>query len=218
MANDANVVDEIGGVGRDVRSLSPGTVRITAGGRAAADTMGSQAIVANGVAFAPDGALLVADTARGAIWRAQFDASGNLLSRTGCDATFAPTTLCMENLLVAHPLLEGADGIAVDTAGNVWVAANERNALVVVTSDGRVTEAFRNPPDPGTNLRNTGPLEFPTSPFLLGNVVCMAQTDTSRRDNGPSNLGELNPDSGPRGKISCMDQSLGVPGLPLPVR
>jgi sugar lactone lactonase YvrE len=37
-----------------------------------------QNIVANGLAFAQDGALLVADTARGALWRVELDAQGNV--------------------------------------------------------------------------------------------------------------------------------------------
>ena len=53
-----------------------------------------------------------------------------------------------------------ADGIALDRAGNVWTAANERNALVVVSANGDVSEVFRNPPD-AAKLRNGGPLEFP---------------------------------------------------------
>jgi sugar lactone lactonase YvrE len=116
-------------------------------------------------------------------------------------------------------MLEGLDGIAVDTAGNVWGAANERNAVVVVTPQGKVREVFRNPSDATSKLRNGGPLEFPTSPFLLGRKLCLSQSDTSRRDNFPNSGGEVGPGvAGPLlGKISCLDQALPHAGLSLPV-
>ena len=189
------------GVGRDVRSLPPGS---------------SQPLVANGVAFTQDGALLVADTARGALWRVQLDEDGDVLSPTGCDTTFAPDTLCLENVWVQHPALEGADGIALDRAGNVWVAANERNAIVVVDRQGRVEEFFRSPPSAAL-LRNQGPLEFPTSPFLTDRTLCVTQSDGGRRDNVPNSGGEVGPGTGFAAKISCLDERLQVPGLPLPV-
>ena len=76
-------------------------------------------------------------------------------------------------------------------------------------------------------LRNTGPLEFPTSPFLLGKQFCTANSDGNRRDNFPQTEGEINAgaafvpppgtDPGKRGKISCMDEELKVPRLKLPV-
>lgn len=218
MSNDVNAVDGVGGVGRDHRTLPPGTVRITPTGRPAADSEGTQAIVANGVAFGPTGTLFIADTARGAIWAAELDGNGNLLSPTGCDTTYPANTLCMDSLLAAHPSLAGADGIAVDAAGNVWVAANERNALVMVSPEGRVTEVFRNASDPDTRLRNTGPLEFPTSVFIAGTIVCLSHTDSLRADNAPPSAGELAPGSPLQGKISCMNEPIAAPGLPLPAR
>ena len=148
----------------------------------------------------------------------RFDRHGQLASPTGCDTTFTANTLCLSNVRVAHPLLEGADGIALDRAGNVWVDANERNAVVVVTRDGGVIELIRNPPDAATQLRNAGPLEFPTSPFLLGDLMCSASSDGNRRDNAPNSAGEIGGAGQPRGKISCLDQRLRIPGLPLPVQ
>jgi SMP-30/Gluconolactonase/LRE-like region len=123
MANDVNLVSGVGGVGRDPRSLPPGTVTITPTGRSAANTLGSQHLVANGLAFTENGILFVADTARGAIWRVEFDRRGRLTSPVGCDTTFTANTLCLDNVFVAHPFLEGADGIALDRADNIWVAA-----------------------------------------------------------------------------------------------
>lgn len=219
MANEVNLVSGVGGVGRDVRTLPPGAIAVTATTRNAANTAGSQPLVANGLAFHKDGNLFVADTARGAIWKVKLDSRGHLRSRIGCDTTFNAKTLCMENLFVAHPLLEGADGIALDGEGNIWVSVNERNAVVGVTVEGAVTEVFRNAPDGTSRLRNTGPLEFPTSPFLSDSKFCTASSDGNRRDNSPNAAGEIdNPAGLDRGKISCMNQRLPISGLPLPVR
>jgi sugar lactone lactonase YvrE len=215
--NEVNLVGDVGGVGRDQRSLPPGTVTITPTSRQAANLLGSQHIVANGLAFDRKGTILyVADTARGAIWRVELDRQGNVLSPTGCDTTFAANTLCLDNVLVAHPFLEGVDGIALDRAGNIWGAANERNAVAVVTPRGVVLEYFRNAPA-ASQLRNEGPLEFPTSPFLLDRTLCLTHSDGSRRDNFPNTAGEVTPAGPDRAKISCVDRTLASPGLPLPV-
>ena len=189
-------------------------------------TNNAQNLVANGLAFDEDGDLLVADTARGAIWKVEFHRDGRLKSATNCDTTFPANTLCLDNVFIAHPYLEGTDGIALDHAGTIWNAANERNAIVAVTKNGRVTEVFRNPPNAAL-LRssaddNTRILETPTSPFLLGKRLCVAQSDGGRRDNAPNTAGEVNSANvlteEKRGKISCMDQELHVPGMRLPVR
>jgi sugar lactone lactonase YvrE len=218
MLNEVNLVDGVGGVGRDPRSLPPGKVTVTPGGRSAADTAGSQHIVANGLAFTADGSVLyIADTARGAIWKVTLDRRGNPTSPTGCDTTFSADTLCLDDVFVAHPELEGADGIALDRAGNIWTAANERNAVVVVTPQRRVVEFSRSPADAATRLRNNGPLEFPTSPFLTGRTLCLTSSDGSRRDNAPSTGGEATPTGAVRAKINCMDNRLPVAGLPLPI-
>jgi sugar lactone lactonase YvrE len=218
MANEVNLVAGVGGVGRDVRTLPPGTILVTPTGRTAANTAGSQPLVANGLAFDRQGNLFIADTARGAIWKVRFRNDGRVASRMGCDTTFDPKTLCLENILVTHPLLEGADGIVLDVAGNLWVAANERNAIAFVQADGSVAEVFRNAPDAVTRLRNTGPLEFPTSPVLVGQRFCTANADGNRRDNSPSTAGEIGGPGQDRGKISCLVQRVAVKGMALPVR
>lgn len=201
------------GVGRQARTY-PHTA---AGGN-------PQDLVANGLAFNREGDLFIADTARGAIWKVEFDRQGNLKSLTNCDSTFADKTLCFDNIFVAHPLLDGTDGIALDRAGNIWNSANERNAIVVVARDGGVTEVFRNPVNTAGLRSSADPafgnnhiLETPTSPFLLGKAFCTANSDGNRRDNFPNTNGEIKPAGPERGKISCMDQKLSIPGLPLPV-
>jgi len=218
MANEVNLASGTGGVGRDVRSLPPGTITVTATSRNAANTLGSQPLVANGVAFDMPGNLYVADTARGAIWIVRFRADRKIISPMGCDSTFTPNTLCLDNVYVAHPILEGADGIVLDAAAGIWVDANERNAIGYVSSNGKtVTEVFRNPVDDTTKLRNKGPLETPTSPVLAGHKFCTANSDGNRRDNFPSTEGEIGGTGQPKGKISCIDQRINRPGLPLPI-
>jgi sugar lactone lactonase YvrE len=196
-AND--VVDAalgISGIGRDNRGLPPGTITITPTGRQASNTAGSQHLVANGIAFTKHGDAVVADTARGAIWLIRLDKHGRVMSRTGCDTTFTANTLCLDNVLVQHPYLDGADGIVLDDDDNVYVAANERNAIAVVTDKGRSVELYRNPAG-ADRLRNAGPLEFPTSPVLVGRKLCVTNSDGGRRDNFPAAAGE-----GP--KINCV--------------
>ena len=231
IANGVINVSGVGGVGRDIRGLPQGAINLSS--RFAANTEGSTPIVANGLAFDNDeNKLFIADTARGAIWQATFNHGGELKSKTSCDTTFTPNTLCLDNVFVAHPFLEGADGIGLDRSGNIWVVAFERQAVVVVTKNRKVIEVFRNPVNSpsGFGIRNAGDqsvgnnhiLESPTSPFLIGKVFCTAQDDSGRRDNSPRREGEVSggqPQDGPipLAKISCMDQELEIPGLRLPI-
>jgi sugar lactone lactonase YvrE len=211
MANDVHLdATGVGGVGRDNRGLPPGTITITPTGRQAANTLGSQHLVANGLAFDRGGDLLIADTARGAIWRVAIDHKGRVKSPMGCDTTFTSNTLCLDNVLVAHPFLEGVDGIVLDRKDNIIGAVNERNAIVVVPREGRTVELFRNPVDPATRLRNTGPLEFPTSPVIVGRTLCVTSSDGARRDNFPNTAGEVTPAGPDRAKVSCLDEDLPV--------
>ena len=218
LANEVNLVAGVGGVGRDVRTLAPGAITVTPTSRNAQNTLGSQPLVANGLAFTRRGNLFLADTARGAIWLVRMDSNGNPQMKIGCDNTFTANTLCMDHIWVSHPLFEGADGLVLDEAGHIWVAANERNAIVVMTSWGEVLEIYRNKPDATTKLRNTGPLESPASPVIVGRKFCTSNSDGNRRDNSPNTAGEIGGTGQPRGKITCLDQSTSSPGLSLPVR
>jgi len=196
------------GVGRLVQTLQPAP--------AAPSTQG---IVANGIEFSKDGSdVFVADTARGAVWKVALDANREVADQLGCDTAYPADALCPDSLLVQNPQLEGADGLVLDVSGDVWVAANGRNAIVVVEQDRRVVEFFRNPPDATTGLRNGGPLETPTSPLFLGHLLCVTQSDGNRRDNSPNSAGEVGPGTGFAAKVSCLDEPLSVKGAPLPVR
>ena len=120
-----------------------------------------QAITANGIIFDSAGTTLyVADTARGAVWKLTLGADG----KAGQPA-----------LLTQSALLEGADGPAFDSQGNLWVAANERNAVVMIQPDGRVFDILKND--------GKGPLEFPTAVVFIGGAAYVSNFDTSRRDN-----------------------------------
>jgi sugar lactone lactonase YvrE len=195
------------GVGRQNQTLQP---------PASGVPPATQGIVANGLAFGKHGDLFVADTARGALWRVELSRRGELRTPTGCDVTYTADTLCLDALFVQHPALDGADGIALDRKGTIWVDPNERNAIVAVDRRGDVSEFFRNPVD-AANLRNGGPLEFPTSPVLAGRRFCTTSSDGNRRDNSPNSAGEARPASAVVGKVSCLDQRLKRAGLPLPV-
>src|SRR6266576_73157 len=108
------------------------------------DGKAQQSTVANGVEFDAKGVLHVADTARGAIWRVEIGADGK-----GAKPV----------LLAQSPLLEGADGLAFDPSGKLWVVANERNALVTVTADGEVQQVAKN----GSQGRLNFPLQLSLS-------------------------------------------------------
>jgi sugar lactone lactonase YvrE len=128
------------------------------------DGKAQQSIVANGVEIDSKGILHVADTARGAVWKVAIGSDG----KGG-----------KPELLAQNPLLEGADGLAFDRSGKLWVTANERNALLSVSPDGQVREVAKN--------GGQGPLEFPSAIVFIGNTGYIANFDTPRRDNMDAN-------------------------------
>jgi len=119
-----------------------------------------QQVVANGIAFDANDVLYVADSARGAIWKVVI----------GPDKPV---------LLAQSPLLEGADGLAFDRTGTLWVVANELNAILTVTSSGRVQQIAKN--------GSQGPLEFPSAIVFVGDRGYISNYDTPRRDNLDAN-------------------------------
>jgi sugar lactone lactonase YvrE len=139
-------------------------VKIEAHVRKLPDGKAEQSIVANGLAFDSKNTLYVADTARGAIWKVEI----------GADGKGAKPILWAES-----PLLHGADGLAFDAGGKLWVTANERNALVTVAPDGTMQEVAKN--------GSAGPLEFPAAIVFVGNTAYVSNFDTPRRDNLDAN-------------------------------
>jgi sugar lactone lactonase YvrE len=176
--------------------------------------------VANGIAVVERrlSTVYVADTARGAIWAARLDEHGDLEpSQTGCNPTLQDNTLCEDALFVAHPRLEGADGMWAEPNGTLWVAANARQGIVRVSTARRtVTEYFRNPVNSellrssaDTAEGNTHILEFPTNPVIVpaigshARTLCVSSSDRAGRDNNPGTVGEIGGPGQDKGKISC---------------
>ena len=160
----------------------------------------------------------VADTARGAIWAVQLDGDGNIdPGQTGCNPTLQDNTLCEDAVFVAHPRLEGADGIWVDDDGSLLVAANSRQGLVRVDRKRNVTELFRNPlnsqmlrSSADTPEGNTHILEYPSNPVVVPamgglstRTICVTSIDRPGRENWPGTVGEIGGPGQDKGKISC---------------
>lgn len=117
-------------------------------------------VVANGLAFDANGALLVADTARGAVWKIVIGSDG---------AAAAPTEWAKS------PLLEGIDGLGFDAVGLLWGAVNEQNQLVTISTAGNAQRMFKNDSD--------GPFEYPTAIVFVGTSGYVVNLDRARRDN-----------------------------------
>ncbi|HUP27538.1 MAG TPA: SMP-30/gluconolactonase/LRE family protein [Chloroflexia bacterium] len=144
-----------------------------------------QKISTNGLAFWTDGTLYSSNTGTGSIDRITISS----------DAKSAQV-----QQWVKDPLLLGADGITFASNGDLYVAANERNAIVRVTPQGQVSEVASN--------GNSGPLQFPASPAFSGNALYASNFDVERGANAPSAPGV-------GASIARLD--VGVTGLPLPV-
>ncbi len=141
----------------------------------------SQPISTNGLGFGLDGRLYSANTGSGEIDRIPVNPDG-----TAGDI----------ERWVKDPLLLGADGIAFAANDDLYVAANERNAIVKVTPDGKVSDVASN--------GNSGPLEFPASLAFSGNKLYASNFDIASAANAPN-------DPGIGGSIARLD--VGVSGL-----
>ena len=124
----------------------------------------TQAIVANGLKFDAAGVLHIADTSRGAVWKVVIGADG----KGG-----KPT------LLAQSPMLEGADDMAFNSNGDLWVTANELNAVVAVTPSGALKPIAQND--------SKGPLEFPSAIVFVGKTAYISNFDVPRRVNMDAN-------------------------------
>jgi sugar lactone lactonase YvrE len=122
-----------------------------------------QQISTNGLGFGPDGRLYSSNTGTGAIDRITVNADG----------TAGPA-----ERWVTDPLLFGADGIAFASNGDLYVAANERNAVVRVSAGGQVSDVASN--------GNAGPLEFPASLAFSGSNLYASNFDIERGANSPA--------------------------------
>jgi streptogramin lyase len=208
------------GVGRQFVNLPVGTqteVKQVANGIAVMEQY-SEAAHTIGEGKPRYATLYISDTARGAIWAARLDRYGNLEpGQTGCDPTLQEDTLCEDAVLVAHPRLEGADGMLALADGSLWITANARQAIVRVDQRGVVTELFRNPlnsmllrSSADTAEGNTHILEYPSNPVIVPGAgpsgegtLCVTSIDRGPRDNWPGTVGEIGGPGQDRGKISC---------------
>jgi streptogramin lyase len=212
-------VPNASGIGRQIVNLPVGMqaeVRQVANGIAVVERY-DDAAHASGQGRPPLTTLYVADTARGAIWAVRLDERGDLApGQTGCDPTLQEDTLCEDAVFVAHPRLEGADGMLADARGTLWITANARQAIVTVDRAGHVTEVFRNPfnslllrSSADTDEGNTHILEYPSNPVFvpaargLAPTLCVTSIDRGPRDNWPGTVGEIGGPGQPKGKVSC---------------
>ncbi|TKJ84120.1 hypothetical protein PaeCFBP13512_21815 [Paenibacillus sp. CFBP13512] len=129
-------------------------------------TREEQKIVVNGIAFGTDGQLYVSNTSSGEVNRFAINSDGSLGQR---------------QLVAQSPLLYGADGLNFGPDGAIYVAANERNAIVRVGLDGQVRDIASN--------NNNGPLEFPASLHFVGNTLYISNFDQPRGINNPNDPG-----------------------------
>ena len=116
-----------------------------------------QPITVNGIAFDQENRLYIANTSSGVIHRVQVNKDG---------------TFGQVEQFAKDARLIGADGIVFGPEGDLFVAANERNAIVKVSPQGSVTEVAAND--------NQGPLEFPASVHLVGDTLYVSNFDQPR--------------------------------------
>ena len=216
MVNEVNQAD--GGIGRDVRSLPPGTVAVTATSRNASNLLGSQPLVANGLAFDHRGNLIIADTARGALWRVRVSQNSTPITSTGCDTTYTANTLCMDHIFAQHAFLEGVDGIVVDNAGNIWSSVNERNALTYTYGNsGRTVESsatHRTPRACATKARSKHPRVRCSSISGCARPIPTATAATT----SPTPRGRSSPPVPIAARSRASNRASPSPGIRLPIQ
>ncbi|MBM3897806.1 MAG: SMP-30/gluconolactonase/LRE family protein [Thaumarchaeota archaeon] len=149
----------------------------------------------NGIAFDKNNVMYVASTRNASIWRIELNADGTLKS-------------VAEH--IRDPKLVGADGLQVDSAGNIWVVANARNALVAVTPDKKVIDVSKND--------NNGPLEAPASLVIVGKTVYIANADFEA---SPAAFGGAAGEPGNRPRLpgagpGVAKVDIGIEGAPVP--
>jgi sugar lactone lactonase YvrE len=144
-----------------------------------------QPISTNGIQFGTDGRLYSANTGSGAIDRIAINADGSA----------GPV-----ERIAQDQRLRGADGIVFAANGDLYVAVNERNAIVRIATSGEVTDI--------TSNSNAGPLEFPASAAFVGNDLYVVNFDVARGANAPADPGI---------GASVARIAVGVGGAPLPV-
>lgn len=149
----------------------------------------------NGLAFDKKGVLYSANTRNGTIDRIELYSNGTVKTVTEW---------------VRDSKLLGADGLQIDSSGNIWIVANARNALVAVTPDKNIIEVAKND--------NKGPLEAPASLVFVGKTIYIINADF---DTAPASFDRSNLEPGNRPRQPGVGPSIakvevGIEGLPLP--
>ncbi len=133
-----------------IEKVTPnGILSIVAGvpGASAAPTPGQATSSAldspEGVAIAPNGDLYIADTYNSMVEKVTPDGTLSVIAGDGSDSTPTP------GLATSSPLGEIA-GVAVDQAGNVYIADPTNNVVEKVTPDGTLSIFAGNPGNSGT--------------------------------------------------------------------
>ena len=150
----------------------------------------------NGLAFDKNGILYAANTRNGSIWKIELNADGSVKTTTE---------------YVKDPKLIGCDGLQIDSAGNIWVVANARNALVAVTPDKKVIDVAKND--------NNGPLEAPASLVIVGKTVYAVNADFELT---PAAFDRTSKESGNSPRLAgagpgVVKVDIDIEGLPVPI-
>ncbi|HXM77102.1 MAG TPA: SMP-30/gluconolactonase/LRE family protein, partial [Thermoanaerobaculia bacterium] len=168
------------------------TINTEAGGKtlwkkdALLGTAGDPPFGANGLAFDRSGRFLyVANTGDSRVLRIAVNRDGS----AGAISVFADG-VAINHAMGTTEALHGADGIAFDTRGNLWVCANQANEIQVLSRKGALIARFAG--------STADPMDFPASPIFFGRSVFIA------------NLALNHPG---KGKISVLETA--VRGAPL---
>ena len=125
-------------------------------------TTGQPPFGANGLAFDSSGRFLyVANTGDDRVLRIAVNRDGS----AGALSVFADGT-AMNLAMGTNGALDGADGIAFDARGNLWVCANQANEIQVLSRKGALIARFAG--------SNADPMDFPASPVFFGRSVFIA--------------------------------------------
>jgi sugar lactone lactonase YvrE len=141
-------------------------------------TQGQPPFGANGLAFDADERFLyVANTGDSVVLRVPVERDGS----AGTPEVFA-SGADLDTRFVTTQSLHGADGIAFDVGGNLWVCANQANEIQVLSPGGEIVARYRG--------SGAAALDFPASLVFRGRRLFL--TNLSLADGGVnSKLSEL---------------------------
>jgi len=115
------------------------------------------------------------------------DESELFIANTGDDRILKLDLQGSEGISVFAESINGADGVAFDKQGNLWVTANQADKLIALNSEGRVIAKLGD----FLGMRNNGSVRgllFPASLEIVGNTIYvsnMAQVATPAMGDEP---------------------------------